>query len=90
MPLRPPMSSFWKRFLLYLHLGFCALACCGYAEAPETFAQALKRLHIEVTQTVLTQALCRSSERGSGARCSSARRDEGHRCASADRPRRSG
>ncbi len=57
MPLRPTVNSFWARLLLYLHLGLCALACCGYAEAPETFAQALERLHIKVTQTALIQAL---------------------------------
>jgi hypothetical protein len=50
MPLRPTVNSFWARLFLYLHLGLYALVCCGYAEAPETFAQALKGFNPQLKQ----------------------------------------
>jgi HEAT repeat protein len=57
MHLRLTPSSFWTRICHYFSLGIFAFATCVYASPPETFANALKRLNVEVNQESLIQAL---------------------------------
>jgi hypothetical protein len=50
-------STHKARRLLFVHLWVCALAVHCYSQAPPTFAEALQRHHVELTEVALVQAL---------------------------------